>query len=90
MQDKNKENSRISDRATAFGALAYLLAEAVYGEYHVEAEEGYAVYHVYIPVWSKLSPQSRQSLDKLIETAEKHRVSADTIYAKHIFWVPFR
>lgn len=75
------------DRVAAFGALAYLLAEGVNGEYSMEVSGKYAVFRLDIPVWAKLSAQSEKSLAKLDETAELHEESRDNFYVKHVYHV---
>lgn len=73
------------DRVAAFGALAYLLAEGVRGEYSMEVSGDYAVFRLDIPVWAKLSAQSEKSLAKLAETAELHEETRDSFYVKHVY-----
>ena len=89
MQSKGREKfhavAQVPDKVAAFGALAQLLAEAVYGEFETEVQGTDVIYHVSIPVWGKLSDQSRKSLGKLIELADKHQNTVDSIYARHTF-----
>ena len=77
--------AQVPDKVAAFGALAQLLAEAVYGEFDAEVQGTDVIYHVSIPLWGKLSEQSRKSLGKLIETADVHQNTVDSIYARHTF-----
>ena len=89
MQSKGKEKfhavAQVPNKVAAFGAVAKLLVEATYGEWEAEVQGTDVIYHVSIPVWGKLSDQSRKSLGKLIETADVHRNVVDSIYARHTF-----
>ncbi len=89
MQSKGREKfhavAQVPNKVAAFGAVAQLLAEAVYGEFETEVQGTDVIYRVSIPVWGKLSDQSRKSLGKLIELADKHQNTVDSIYARHTF-----
>ena len=82
------EQKKTINRAAAFGALACLLAEAVMGEYSADVEGRKAIITLQIPVWAKLSDQSRKSLEKLDEYSAAHETRRDSIYETHVYTVP--
>lgn len=86
----NKRETRFEDVTIAFAALAYLLAEAVPGakftEEHTDNENS-RVFRLVLPNDTKLSDQSKISLEKLIGTASGTTQIAHDAETEYVFFL---
>lgn len=64
-----QKSINLEDRATAYGALAYLFAESIPGASFITSAPGEPDEYEIIFRWVSLSPNARKSLAKLIEGA---------------------